>query len=187
MAKNSKTVVHLRVYRGLEMLYDANQKPKNENQIVKVQEPSIEWDNFMAHLRSNAYCKVDVEKVTEVQTAGLNETVTEVKDTSKWKEMVSAAFTPKTTQVLTEDQKRIAELEKKLEALTKGKDSDTKSDTGGSQEPDKAPELPEGKSLDDLKRGELDTIFPGIAETNPQNVDVFRDEVRKKYPDAYKN
>lgn len=154
MAK--KSVVHLRVYKGAKMSYDEKGKAQNENQIVKIQYGSFEWNNFMKMAAKNGYCKIEVEKAIEVEGAFENEKVSELSDTSKIKAEVLEAVNPKKETELTADQKRIKELEDKLDLLLNGKKSDVKEDVKELKEEIK--DLKDGS--DDDKEESKDEIYP---------------------------
>lgn len=108
-----KPIVELRVYRGTEMNYDANGVVKNENQTVTLEYQSRSWVLFMENIKRNGYCKVDVEKVYNALENGYEE----VNDISLYKNEVHKNFTQEKQVNLTPEQKRIAELEAKLEKL----------------------------------------------------------------------
>lgn len=109
-----KPIAHLRVYKGTELNYDSSGKIKNENQSVKIEHNTIGWANFLKYLKPNQFIKVEVERVLD------GETFKEIKDIEPFKEEVAAAFSPVKKEVLTADQKRIAELEKKIDQLAGG-------------------------------------------------------------------
>lgn len=122
MAK--KSVISLRTYKGSKMLFDENGKAENENQIVKIQYGSLEWENFLNMANRNGYCKIEVEKAQEVSGFGENEKVEPIKDLTKYQEEVDARFKKEVKVELTPEQKRIAELEEKLEKLISGKEDE---------------------------------------------------------------
>lgn len=114
---SKKTIVHLRVYKGTQMTFDANQKPLNENQLVKMSYNSFEWDNFMKMAGRNGYCKMEVEEVIEVSGIGKDEKTEPVEDITAIKAAVKNAINPEQEVVLTPEQKEIKELKAKLEAF----------------------------------------------------------------------
>ena len=114
---SKKSIVHLRVYKGTQMTFDANQKPLNENQLVKMQHGSFEWNNFMKMAGRNGYCKMEVEKVIEVSGIGEDEKIEVIEDTKAIKAEVKNAINPEQEVVLTPDQQKIKDLEAKLEAF----------------------------------------------------------------------
>lgn len=109
-----KPIVKLRVYRGTELNYDANGVIKNENQIVALEHNSKSWVLFMKNLHLNGYCKVNVESAfKEYEKGGYDE----IKDVSELEKEVQLSFNQLKEKVLTADQKRIAELEEKINTL----------------------------------------------------------------------
>ncbi len=112
MSNAKKPIVHLRVYKGLQLFYDANGKVMNPNQIVKLTHDTIEWKNFIKNLTSLGFNSIKVEKLLS------GDTLEEIKISKEISEEVENIFKKKETE-LTPDQKRIADLEAKIEALTK--------------------------------------------------------------------
>ena len=111
-----KPIIKLRTYRGLEKNYDANGNIKNENNLVSLEHNSKEWVIFMKNLRLNGFCAVEVEKGFKQLESGYEP----ITDLSAFQKEVDEAFNPKQEVTLTPDQKRIAELEAKLEAFMNG-------------------------------------------------------------------
>ena len=107
-----KPVVTLRVYRGRQMSYDAQGNVQNENQLIKLPHDTVEWTNFMKNITSNGYLKVDVENYQFFEKG-------EWKDSNKAmvEKELEINMTKQTEVAMTDDQKRIAELEAKLEKL----------------------------------------------------------------------
>lgn len=103
---NKKATVRLRVYRGKKMSFNEHGQAQNENHTVTLVHDTLEWSNFMKYLRPNGYCKVEVEDVQDGDKEAIAAEVTQAYELPK------AALTP--------EQQRIADLEAKLEALTKG-------------------------------------------------------------------
>lgn len=118
-----KPQVNLRVFKGQKMSYDENGNPQNENQQVTLPYDTVQWKNYLKTLRANRFIRVDVESVFYVdQKKDENnffvDTIKEAEDelVSKIKKEVKESFElPKPE--LTQEQKRIADLEAKLEAL----------------------------------------------------------------------
>lgn len=115
MSNNKKPIVHLRIYKGHEMLYDGAGNVKNPNQIVKLTHDTVEWKNFLRNLPASGYSMAKVERI-------LQEVDGEYKDvptsTEILKEVENIFKAPE--KELTPEQKRIADLEAKIDALTKG-------------------------------------------------------------------
>lgn len=122
MAK--KSMVHLRVYKGAKMFYDENGKAQNENQLVKIQHGSFEWNNFLKMAKLNGYCKIEVEKVLDVSGFYEDEKILEVDDVGLYEKEILESTKEKEKE-LTPEQKRIQELEKKINSLLK-KETDSK-------------------------------------------------------------
>ena len=85
---------------------------QNENQLIKLPHDTVEWTNFMKNITSNGYLKVDVENYQFFEKG-------EWKDSNKAmvEKELEINMTKQTEVALTDDQKRIAELEAKLEKL----------------------------------------------------------------------
>ena len=176
-----KRIVHLRVYRGERLSFDANGKVQNENHLVKTHEDSQEYKNLLTSLKISGYCKVEVDNVLKLEGGSYNEV--DAPDIAK--EVKEAFEAPRQEKELTPDQKRIAELERKLEAVLTGKKEKPKKKKVETPEI-YVPELPKGKTLDDLKRTELEDMFPNIQELNPANKTDFIAQVNEMYPNQYK-
>ncbi len=115
-----KPIVHLRVYlasgNGNTVSYDANKKVLNENILVKLVHDTLEWYNYLKHLKVNGFVKCTVENVLQNKKKI---------DSAKFQKEVDKAFEP-IKHELTPEQKKIAELEAKIEELAKGQGSDDK-------------------------------------------------------------
>jgi len=94
------------------MSYDAQGNVQNENQLIKLPHDTVEWTNFMKNITSNGYLKVDVVNYQFFEKG-------EWKDSNKAmvEKELEINMTKQTEVALTDDQKRIAELEAKLEKL----------------------------------------------------------------------
>lgn len=118
-----KPIVHLRVYKNDgtgSVSYNADKTIKNENILVKLQHLSLEWNNYLKNLKYLGFVKVEVERVVP---EGVKAKENEHKDKSKFKAIideVNKAFKGKEKE-LTPEQKKIAELEAKIDALSKSK------------------------------------------------------------------
>lgn len=108
-----KPIVHLRVYRGngqnSQLSYNANGTIQNENNLVKLKYNTIGWVNYLKHLPMSGFVKVSAEKVF-VNGA-------EVKDISLYEKEVEKAFTGGREKPLTPEQKQIAQLQERINAL----------------------------------------------------------------------
>lgn len=125
----TKPIVHLRVYRsdgrGKGISYDENRKVINENILVKLTHNTLEWANYLKHIKVGGFIKAVVEKVMD----GSPEI------TSKIQKEVDAAMAD-VEVALTPEQKRIADLEAKLEAFTNGSSNNDAKDSNKSTNDD---------------------------------------------------
>lgn len=76
-----QTVVHLKVYKGKELNYNASGEPKNENQLVKLIYDTLSYQQFMNNLNASGYCHAELVGV-------YNNTINE-KNESKLDKIVS--------------------------------------------------------------------------------------------------
>ena len=111
-----KPIIKLRAYRGREINYDANGKIKNENNLISLEHNTKEWVLFMKNLPLNGYCKVEVEKGFKQLASGYEP----LTDLDVYKKEVKEAFNPKKEEVLSPEQKQIAELKAQLDSFMKG-------------------------------------------------------------------
>jgi len=118
---NTKPVVQLRVYKsngtGNQLSYNENREVLNENHLVKLIYNTLEWRNYLEYLRVHGFIKVLVERVLQPTKEGYEE----VKEFSNIQKEVDSAMNPQKEIALTPEQKKIAELEAKLNALTESK------------------------------------------------------------------
>lgn len=113
-----KPIVHLRVFKGNQMTYDANGKILNQNQLVKIKHDTIEWKNFLNNLIASGYTSAKIEKVIYISFVDGKEVVQEAEISSTIQSEVDAKFKAN-APVLTPEQQQIAELTARLDALTK--------------------------------------------------------------------
>lgn len=121
-----KLIVKMRLFKGKET-YDKNGKINSENQEYKLEYGGLEWSERLKGLK-NLCTRAEVIGVQEEHTelkhkehAGkqhpyLEYSYKDVDDISKYVKEVEAAFSEPKPE-LTADQKRIADLEAKLEAV----------------------------------------------------------------------
>lgn len=115
---DSNLIVHLRLYKGSRILKDEEGAITNENQIYKVMYDSKMWDIAIKQRNlKNEYGVITLEKVVdtkgnEVKDLEIDGVKIEDLIKSDLKEMLVGTDIP-----LTEDQKRIKELEDKIEKL----------------------------------------------------------------------
>ena len=106
---SNKAVVHLRVYqsngRDNNISYNADGGVQNETILVKLTHNTLEWSNFIKNIRYVGFIDAKVEKVIGTT------------DFSVIEKEVDNAMNPVVEVVLSPEQKKIAELEAKLEAL----------------------------------------------------------------------
>jgi len=119
-----KPVISLRVYRGKQMSYDAQGNVQNENQLVKIIHDTKEWTNFMKNLIANGYLKVDVADVKLVEKKKdedgfFRDTVSQYDNKILIIKEVEDVFNKQTTVPMSSSDKKIAELEAKINALLK--------------------------------------------------------------------
>lgn len=121
MAKT--TSVHLRVYKGTEILKREDGSVKNENWTVAIDHGSAQWNNFMKNTLTSGWCKIEVEKVIEVEKIldenGAyqgKEKETEVKDIEKFKKELADSMKGN-EKPLTKEEQRIKDLEEQNKAF----------------------------------------------------------------------
>jgi len=104
------------------MSYDAQGNVQNENQLVKIIHDTKEWTNFMKNLISNGYLKVDVVDVKLVEKKKDDEgffrdIISEYDNKILIIKEVEDVFNKQTTAPMSSSDKKIAELEAKINAL----------------------------------------------------------------------
>lgn len=149
MAK--KSTVKLRVYKGQKLSYNSDGSIQNENQIITLPHNRVEWRTFLKNIKMHNYIKVDVEDAFYVDKKKDEEgyfvdiitkcTEDEIKAI---KQEVDTAFKP-AKEEMTPEQRRIAELEAKIELLTKSIKGEVKIDKNNSVEEKDEMELLRGK------------------------------------------
>lgn len=119
-----KRVVHLRVYKAYgqsnKVVNDEN-GIVNENNICKLTHNTLEWKNYLKHLRVNGFVKAEVEKVI-IPVSGGYDDVEDYEDISKEVKKAMSSV----DKALTPEQKKIAELEAKLDAILNNTKSKSK-------------------------------------------------------------
>jgi hypothetical protein len=108
----AKKIVALKVYKGVEMLQKPDGSVHNETQYIRTEHGTNEWGCLMKFLNSSGYCKVVVEDVYL-----LDGEKPDSYEIDLIKKEVEGAFSFNTTQELTPEQKKIQELEAKLNSL----------------------------------------------------------------------
>lgn len=158
-------VLTLRLYRGKET-YDKKGNPTSENQLYKIPHGTAEWDQFkrnvgltftkveLVEVNKQIAKRVEVETLSDKKAYNTEYSYEKIAITPELqKEVDSILGTPEIE--LTADQKRIAELEAKLEILMDAKkegselpsDPITKEDLDGS----KKEESTDGVDADQLE------------------------------------
>lgn len=110
-----RKVVWLKIFRGNEILYKADGTPSNENQIVKLTHGNIEWFNYIKLLAGAGLCVVKVVKVLIKEDGELVETDIP----NELIEEVRLAHEGDNTIILTDEQKKIGELEEEAKEMKK--------------------------------------------------------------------
>jgi len=125
---NSRLSIHLRVYRGKELTYNAQGKSTNENHIVKLEYNTAEYKRFLSMLKANGFIKADIEKVLDLSKVNTGKEKSdkdyyqEVSEFADIQKEVDLALNPNGEEKeLTADQKTIANLTARLDALEGGK------------------------------------------------------------------
>lgn len=172
MSNKSKTIVTLRVYRGAEMLYTGDGKAKNENQPVKIQHNSFEWINFLKNSNKNGYAKVEVEAVNNVSVVDGKETVEPVSDISSFEVEVANATKKEVLQKTSNNDAKMAQLEKQNEILQAQLDEMKKMIQNGSLQ-----------NPNDLTLNAPQTVSPNDVEKPLDEMNVS--ELREKYKEVF--
>lgn len=114
-----KPIVHLRVFRqegnSKDIVYNSEGKPLNENHLVKLEYDTLQWRETIKNLNV-FYVIAKVEKVLQPTEEGYEE----IKNFSSIEKELQDAFNPTQKRELTPEQKKIADLEAKIDALTRG-------------------------------------------------------------------
>lgn len=151
--RQSQQVIHLRVYKGKELNYDANRNIKNENQIVKLVKDTLEAKHFIDSMAQSRYCDIDVEKVVDSITGK------EIKLTKKDAEEIEATF----KKALFGDKwvKELTSEEKKEKAEEEAKQKETEE---AKELAEVTKEYKELFGADPHPQAKLETIKAKIAE-----------------------
>jgi len=115
---NAHRTVHLHIYMGKHgikgIAKGENGKVVNDNHLVKLAYGSFSWDNYMKNLQASGIIKVDVVGFLKKDYKEGPFTYDEAKGVQA---EVDTAMTVQAEVKLTPDQKRLAELEAKYNAL----------------------------------------------------------------------
>lgn len=121
---SNQLVVHLRVFRGKTLTYNATGQSTNENHKVSLVHGSTEWKKFLSHLLANGFIRVVVEKVLDLNKTNTGKSKEDsdyyqsVEDFKSIQDEIDSAMTPEDKVGLTAEQKQIKELTARLDALT---------------------------------------------------------------------
>lgn len=118
----SKTTVHLRIYKGSEILLKGDGKTvNNENQLLKLTYNDLAWKKHLKNLPKMGLCKVEIAAVYDGET--------QVEASEELKNEIESVLKAPETE-LSAEQKRIkaleesnAELSAKLDRLLSDKDA----------------------------------------------------------------
>lgn len=115
---NQMLSVHLRVFRGEKLSYNADGTAQTENFIVKLQYDTSEYTSFLKMLVPNGYVKVDIERVLDLnkKDASRKYGYEEVEDKSKFQEEVKNAMA-KFLEVPETHEQKIASMAKEMAEL----------------------------------------------------------------------
>ena len=112
-----RKIVKIKVYKGDQILLKQDGTINNEFHYIKTEHGTNEWKCLMKHLKHAGYCEVhveDVQVISENKIFKLKES-----EISSIKKEVNNFFNFKTKQHLSPEQKKIKELEEKLNNLLK--------------------------------------------------------------------
>ena len=117
MEKNPKVkqIVILKVFKGEKISFNEDRSIQNDSQLIKTEHGTNEWKCLMMTLLASGYCRVEVLRVNN-----LDVDFSEVENKTTYKKEVESFLNPLEKVELTPDQKRIEELESKLEAFMAG-------------------------------------------------------------------
>ena len=130
-------VVHLNLYKGTEILKKQDGTISNERQTVKLFHGSVNWANFLKNIKAMGFGIAEVGKVVEQETTVFEQeegkkaipnkvAYKDIETPTEITAEVARAMETNKAPELTADQKRIAELEAKLEAFMAGGKSEQK-------------------------------------------------------------
>jgi len=114
-----KKVVYLQIYEGKELLFKGNGQVTNQNQIVTLNYPTQEWDNYMRHLSSSGFCKVEIVKVMNEIVKDGQYSYSKCDEFEDLKKIVENQLNKKDEIPLTPEQMEIKELKKQMAELIK--------------------------------------------------------------------
>jgi len=139
----------LRLYYGKQM-YDSKGNVVTRNEGVSVQYDTLEYMNFMKHLLANGVSMVKVEKAFNLNEVNDNESVEspnrykEIEDVSEYENDIKK-YLEIPEKELTPEQKRIKDLEEKIDSLLQNQPEQKETKPGLSVGRKKTTESPEPK------------------------------------------
>ncbi|MGV2452442.1 UNVERIFIED_CONTAM: hypothetical protein POZ17_19720 [Ralstonia mannitolilytica] len=139
----------LRLYYGKQM-YDSKGNVVTRNEGISIQYDTLEYMNFMKHLIANGVSSVKVEKAYNLDEANDNESVQspnrykEIENVSEYENDINK-YLEVPEKELTPEQKRIKDLEEKLESLLQNQPEPKEHKSGLSVGRKKVTESPEPK------------------------------------------
>ena len=138
-----KPIVSLRIYRGHKLYYNEHGEIDNDNQLITYTYDTLSWRLFLKHIRKHGYASVKVEDVYYSEIKSGKEVVEKVSDKdfiNSVKNQVEKAFNISEESLLTPEQKKIKELEEKLNNLLKNSNK-TQELNDSNQEPEEKTEM----------------------------------------------
>lgn len=117
-----KPIVSIRIYRGQKLYYNEHQEIENENQLITYTYNTLSWRLFLKHIGKHGYAAVKVEEVYYSEIKLGKEVVDKsvpIDIVNSVKNEVEKAFNISEESLLTPEQKKIKELEEKINKLLK--------------------------------------------------------------------
>lgn len=124
----------LRLYYGKQM-YDSKGNVVTRNEGVSIQYDTLEYINFMKHLIANGVSSVKVEKaynldkINDKESVGSPNRYKEIEDVSEYENDIKK-YLEVPEKELTPEQKKIKDLEEKINSLMQGQADHKESKTG---------------------------------------------------------
>lgn len=118
--------VHLRIFRGKELTYNANGESTNENHIVHLQHDTQEWKKYLSLMPTNGVIKAEVEKVLDLNKVNTGKTkedadyyvtVEDAEILDGIKAEIELVMNPEGIDTRTPEQIELAELREMVKAM----------------------------------------------------------------------
>lgn len=173
-------IVTLWVVRGKNISYTVDGKVQNDNQTVKLRHDTVEWTNFMKHLHTNGFGKVEVKDAVSLKPDGS----TEQADVEAIATEVRKAFQLDTKKPKTSDELEVermkAEIEE-LKSIVKGKGTKAKTEAKKVAKDEPKEEAPKDESKGDLDaiKAEYEELF-GKKPFHGWKEDVLKEKIAAK-------